>query len=419
MRPVRLLVCLSLLLAAGASTVAADPAAARISLKPRFGPPTSKVNVARTGFGASETVDVSFDTTPVTTAPTDPAGAFSARFKVPTTAVPGSHTVTATGETSGLTASAVFLVRTDWAKFHFDLTNSGFNPYENVLGQGNVGSMVKLWSFAAGNPFYSPPTIVGGVAYAGSSDGNVYALNASTGVVLWSVNPNPSGYYVRTSPAVTNGVVFTGSTAGIVDALKASTGAKVWSFATGGAVNTSPAVASGLVFVGSDDDSIYALNASTGAKVWSFTAGNVVLSSPAVANGAVYVGSNDDKVYALNASTGAKLWSFTTGSAVSASPAVANGVVYVGSADDSVYALNASTGAKVWSFTTGSVVGSAAVANGVVYVSSFDNDEYALNASTGAKLWSLFNIGCTFPVVANGMVYFGSGDHSLYAYGLP
>ena len=70
-----------------------------------------------------------------------------------------------------------------------------------------------------------------GVVYVGSADGNVYALNASTGAKLWSY---ATGSYVESSPAVANGVVYGASDNGDVYALNASTGAKLWSYATGG-----------------------------------------------------------------------------------------------------------------------------------------------------------------------------------------
>ena len=78
-----------------------------------------------------------------------------------------------------------------------------------------------------------------------------------------------------------------------VFALNASTGALLWSYETGAPLFSSPAVANGVVYVGADDGNVYALNASTGAKLWSFDTGcDVRHSSPAVANGVVYVGSD-------------------------------------------------------------------------------------------------------------------------------
>ena len=66
----------------------------------------------------------------VATATSSSTGTFSIRFKVPKSALPGKHPVTATGMTSGLSATSNFLVRSNWAEFHFDPANSGLNPGE-------------------------------------------------------------------------------------------------------------------------------------------------------------------------------------------------------------------------------------------------------------------------------------------------
>jgi hypothetical protein len=223
--------------------------------------------------------------------------------------------------------------------------------------------------------------VVNGVVYVGSNDGNVYALNASTGATLWSY---PTVYVVDASPAVANGVVYVPALFGSIYALNASTGALLWSYDAAG--SSSPAVANGVVYVGSS-----ALNASTGALLWSYPIRSGVDSSPAVANGVVYVGSEDNNVYALNASTGAKLWSYTTGNQVNSSPAVANGVVYVGSNDGNVYALNASTGAKLWSYaiqiTNFDISPSPVIVDGVVYIDA------GIEPHNGAQNLFAFSLG--------------------------
>ena len=67
---------------------------------------------------------------------------------------------------------------------------------------------------------------------------------------------------------------------GDVYALNASTGAKLWSFPGAPPCESSPAVANGVVYIGSDDGNVYALNASTGAKLWSFHLGSFVITRP-------------------------------------------------------------------------------------------------------------------------------------------
>ena len=111
---------------------------------------------------------------------------------------------------------------------------------------------------------------------------------------------------MESSPAVANGVVYVGSDDNKVYALNAATGIKIWSYSTGGSVVSSPAVVNGVVYVGSEDDNVYALNAATGVKIWSYETGDEVDSSPAVVNGIVYIGSDDYNVYALNAATGSE-----------------------------------------------------------------------------------------------------------------
>jgi len=58
---------------------------------------------------------------------------------------------------------------------------------------------------------YSSPAVANGVVYVGSGS-NVYALNASTGALLWTYT-TASG--VSSSPAVANGAVYVGSGGGV------------------------------------------------------------------------------------------------------------------------------------------------------------------------------------------------------------
>jgi len=95
--------------------------------------------------------------------------------------------------------------------------------------------------------------------------------------------------------------VYAGSQDGNIYALNAGTGALLWNYTTYGPVYGSPVVANGVVYVGSDDSNVYALNASTGALLWLYPTGSSFFtSSPAVANGIVYIGSGDGYVYAFS-----------------------------------------------------------------------------------------------------------------------
>jgi eukaryotic-like serine/threonine-protein kinase len=64
-----------------------------------------------------------------------------------------------------------------------------------------------FWSYATGAPVNSTAAVADGVLYEGADDGNLYALDASSGAYLWSFS---FGFLiqVRSSPVVANGMVF-------------------------------------------------------------------------------------------------------------------------------------------------------------------------------------------------------------------
>ena len=90
--------------------------------------------------------------------------------------------------------------------------------------------------------------VANGVVYISSGNGaasnSTYALNATTGAILWSVDLKGGN---GSSPAVANGVVYLGTANGIMYALDASTGAALWSDKLVGTL-TSPVVANGVVY---------------------------------------------------------------------------------------------------------------------------------------------------------------------------
>lgn len=199
-------------------------------------------------------------------------------------------------------------VTDNWSMYRHNLERSGLTPSSAPNG-------TLVWRFFTGNsPTYSSlsdrlrasPTIVDGVLYMGTNNTSFYALNATSGSVIWRVT-TPAN--VESSAAVADGVVYVGilwgGSHGYVDAFNATTGTLIWQYLTNGGIESSPAVANGVVYVGSASRLVYALNASNGALLWSYLTGGMMFSSPAVVSGVVYIGSVDGKVYALNADTGA------------------------------------------------------------------------------------------------------------------
>jgi outer membrane protein assembly factor BamB len=453
----------------------AGAAAASLTLVPSVGRPTATIKAIGAGFAPNEVVDLIFDETVLSHAASGPDGTFSKSVTIPRTAIPGDHTVTATGETSGASASAQFLVRTDWPQFHFDVAHTGQNPYENVLSQSSVEALSLKWSYEAAISVTGSPVVVDGIVYfgdygtirSGDYTGGLYAVDAISGHEIWTRFYSGCGgspavvsgmVYVATClgddvmgldaktgetiwtqpvgggdfdpPAVANGLVYEGANDGQLYAFDAKTGDLRWTADVHLGVSSPATVAGGLVYVGSINARLYAYDALTGAKVWS-TQLRGFPGGAAVSQGRLYVGTSNSppyRVYALDAATGERLWSRTVdgsegGGGVHGTVTVANGVVYVGAQDGLVYAFDAVTGQPRWTFQTGDAIfqTSPVVANGVVYAGSRFGTFYALDASSGAMLWSYATtepVGTT-AAIADGRLYVGSIDHNMYAFGLP
>jgi outer membrane protein assembly factor BamB len=127
-----------------------------------------------------------------------------------------------------------------------------------LLGPAALANNSFLWRFATGGAVDSSPSVAAsGAVYVGSDDGKLYAVNGSTGALLWST-PAALGP-IRSSPALaSNGKVYVGSLDTKLAAFDAATGASLWGFITGAAIRSSPAVSGGRVFVANDAAVVFA-----------------------------------------------------------------------------------------------------------------------------------------------------------------
>lgn len=178
---------------------------------------------------------------------------------------------------------------------------------------------------------FSEIVVSRGVLYvgAGAVGRYTYALDAGTGDLLWMSETGglrrPLADSIRgSSPVVSGGVVYTGSVGyfprsnGQVSALAASTGELLWRYEVYGNVEFSPIVSRGVVYATSGDSDprsgghVYALDAVTGALLWQFDAfiDDQRWSSPVVSGDIVYfkTGLRESSLYALDAETGALRW---------------------------------------------------------------------------------------------------------------
>jgi len=348
----------------------------------------------------------------------------------------------------------------------------------------------QKWKVDTGEPIVSSPAVANGLVYFVGSDGALYAVGAPTGAHKWrfatggerrfeaknlhgmtpaaQAMPDPMDHFLS-SPAVFNNRVYFGSSDGKVYAVDATSGVLQWSFATGDVVHASPTIANNTIYIGSWDSYFYALDAESGQERWRFKAGedpaihNQVgfQSSAAVVGGTVYVGCRDGHVYAIDATTGRKVWDYSTSQSwVNSTPAVRDGVVYAGTADTHRFmAIDAKTGRLRFVVDVQALMfGSPAVAGNLAYIGAMNGRLSAIDLSSGKVAWDfrtdastsdpfkiltpagafdrsamrpvfhnfmdmtvnlakMYSVGAILssPLIDRGVLYFGSADGYLYA----
>ena len=251
----------------------------------------------------------------------------------------------------------------------------------------------------------------------GPSNG-IVAYDADTGEVVWHAL---DGHYVRASQTLKGNVLYVATFEGQLYALDAGTGSVLWSTPEECCVfDQAPAVAGGRVFQVRTNSTLTAHDARTGQRLWRKPHGGID-GSVTAARGKVFFPHNPT-LFALDQATGNVVWSHPLPYPVNgAAPAVESGLLFVPQADG-MHAFDAYTGALVWVAPEATWGWGPAVANGVVYASDWFGEWDAFDASNGNHLWSVTIPGCggsctsATAAVANGILYLAGPDDFLRAY---
>ncbi len=286
-----------------------------------------------------------------------------------------------------------------------------------VKGVPTADVIQPRWKFKTEDEIRVSPSTLRDLAFVGSYDTNVWALEMKTGDFRWKF---PTNGGIASAPVIdeANRLVLFGSEDYTFNAVDSQSGRIVWSHTTNDRIRCTARAAQEYVFFGSDDGRVYALVSGNGRYLWEYDMGGPVRSQPFVTQELIVVGSEMGEVVALELS-GQKKWSYRTRRGISAGPFVdeIENVCFVGSMDGYLYALDAGNGYSMWRYrTNGPIISSAVVDRELVYFGSADGTFYALNAESSKEKWR-FSIDkpiVASPVVYNSRVYFGGTDGNLY-----
>lgn len=245
--------------------------------------------------------------------------------------------------------------------------------------------------------------IVDNIIYLASTDGTIYALEATEGYSVWSYD---TGEQIWSTPVVAGDTLFIGSLDKSLFALDISEDSLErvkWTFPTQGAITSAPLVYEDNVYFGTFGRRFYAVDIDSGDEVWRFPAddGDEVKpkkwfwSTPLAISGTIYAPNMDGKVYALDAETGTLVNTFDLGESIVSAPVMINMVteeeeayslLIMTTQEGEVYSLNTATNEqKLLVALDEKVQAPLFTSDGTVYIHTFEDNLYAINVETGAS----------------------------------
>lgn len=284
-----------------------------------------------------------------------------------------------------------------------------------------------LWSYNTG-PGYVGPVIDGDVVYIGSdSHGNdptneyMYAINRHTGEEIWNRN-----IYLGIPESVQyddEKIYFCSDT---VYALNKEDGSINWTYKLDSLCVTKPLLKDNYYYTASSDGKFYKLGAENGKRIWS-----VVLSDGPWDNsitsdnqGHLFLGIYRDKtINAYYESNGSLIWSYKLHGGSLSFNAYHDGVVFISDTQGYVYAINAADGTLIWETKIGNKIdiSSPTLCNGLLFIGTRDWENgafYVLDEATGDIIWK-YNVGSSVtcpPSIANGIMFCGTDGWYMYAF---
>lgn len=253
----------------------------------------------------------------------------------------------------------------------------------------------------------SSPVVGSGKLFAEGTDGVIVAFDKATGARLWTRGDDdmtkdqaPSAFgggvsYEAGKVYATNGV-------GDVKALNAETGEVIWKVKPAGPMRGSPTIAFGQLFVMTQDNQLLSLNINNGELVWDESGSNTQsgvfgVAAPAAGQGTIVAGYSSGELTAYRYENGRVLWSdalartnisTTVGTItdIDADPIIDAGRVYALGQGGRMAAYELVTGQRIWELNLAGI-STPAIAGEWIFTLTDDARLLAIARSSGRVRW--------------------------------
>lgn len=238
----------------------------------------------------------------------------------------------------------------------------------------------KLWEKNIGVPVRASPTAVNDKVFVITIEGHVYALAGFDGGELWTYRgvPEKTSIISSPSPAVDGGIVVVPYTSGELVALRAEDGTLVWSENLARTRTVSslaslsdaarPAIDGGVVYAVGHAGRLIATQLKTGERLWSINVPGT--QAPVIAGENLFVVDTSGQLHAITRADGKVVWTVKLpGSNTWSGPTLAGGQLWLVSNQGHLVGVEPTTGRVATQQSLGAPVYVApVVADGRMYV---------------------------------------------------
>jgi len=224
----------------------------------------------------------------------------------------------------------------------------------------------------------------------------------------WSVNiGNGQGdNYTEITPAIDNGVIYAASENGNVAAIDLSSGNEIWRTRIEGVITGGVGAGRGLVMLATESAELIVLDQADGELRWRHGVSSEVLSAPQTNGDIVVAQSVDDKLVALSVEDGEQRWIYeTTQPALtlrgSSKPVITTDSVIAGFSNGTLVAVAARDGVFRWEERVAvpegdydidrviDVDGDLLLDGGRILAASYQGNLMAFEVTTGRIVWGM------------------------------
>lgn len=298
------------------------------------------------------------------------------------------------------------------------------------------------------------PVIGGGQLFVMDTMGVVHGFDANTGAHLWSQQ-----FQITANSATADNTVFGGGVSydandagghvyvttglGEIAALEAKSGKLLWKVKPAGPLRGAPTIAFDMVFAMTQNNELIALKASDGTRLWSETASNgqqgiFGVAAPTVGQGTVLAGFSTGELIAYRYENGRVLWSDALARTslstsvgvltdIDADPIIDRGRVYALGQGGRMAAYELVTGQRIWEQNLAGI-STPAVAGDWIFTLTDDAHLLCLSTASGKARWSVqlqrFHndkkkkgavVNWTGPVLAGGKLWLANTEGVVYS----